>query len=176
VRSDVILLPGFGGAAEQPVLVKLSKRLEPLGFRCHRHAPKRGKLTPELTLETTWLRGLMAEFDGPRVLVGRSFGGRVCVREAKADVAACVLLGFPVRPPDKRRPLDEAALVAVQCPTLVVQGDVDELGPLPLVKRLAKKNRLITVHVVKGAGHSFGAHEGAALDQVAAWLEASVTA
>ncbi len=171
MRSDVILLPGFGGAPSQPVLVRLEKRLAALGFSCRRRAPRRGKLTPALTLETTWLRGVMEEVDGPHVLIGRSFGGRVCVRAATAEVAACVLLGFPVRPPNKPRPLDEQALVAVRCPTLVVQGDDDELGPLSVIKRLAKKNRLITVQVVKGAGHSFGAREASALDGAAAWLD-----
>lgn len=176
-RADVVLLPGFGGAADQPVLVKLGQRLEALGFSCRRRAPKRGKLTPALELETTWLQAVLAEAPGPHVLVGRSFGGRVCARLAKRElVQACVLLGFPVRPPGKRRPLDEAALLEVTVPTLIVQGDEDELGPLKVLEKLVKQNRLLTLHVLGGAGHSFGRHEAAALDHAAAWLDALSTA
>ncbi len=171
-RADVVLLPGFGGAAEQPILVKFSTRLEALGFSCRRRAPKRGKLTPGLELETAWLSKVLAEVPGPHVVVGRSFGGRVCVRLGKRElVSACVLLGFPVRPPGKPRPLDEAALLEVTVPTLIVQGDDDELGPLKVLDRLVKRNRLLELHVLEGAGHSFGRQEAAALEYAAAWAD-----
>lgn len=154
------------------MLVALAARLGRRGWRCVRRAPPRGRLTPELSTQTRWLEGLLDGLDGPPVLIGRSFGGRICARVAATRrVRAVVLLGFPIRPPGKPRPLDEAALAAVRCPTLVVQGDRDELGPLSVLEAAAQTNPLVTVRVLEGAGHGFGRHTAAALDAVVAWLE-----
>src|SRR5919198_5760030 len=76
------------------------------------------------------------------VLIGRSFGGRVCARLAAMEPpAALILLGHPIAPPGRPRPEDEAALSNVSCPTLVVQGDHDRLGPLEVMQRIARVNR-----------------------------------
>lgn len=172
-RGTVVLVPGFGGQADQPILVKLSRRLEALGFTCHRAAPPRGRVTPGLEAEVAWLGALLDSLAGPFALVGRSFGGRIAVRLAgRKDVKAVVLLGFPLRPPGKRRPLDEAALATAKARTLVVQGTNDALGPLSLVRRVAKKNRRCEVLAISGAGHAFGRAEAGALDAAAAWLDA----
>jgi hypothetical protein len=129
-------------------------------------------LTPELLAQTRWLEALLDGLEGPAVLVGRSFGGRICARVAATrEVRALVLLGFPIRPPGKPRPLDEAALAAVRCPTLVVQGDRDALGPLPVLEAVARLNPRVSVRVLAGAGHSFGRQTAVALDAVATWLE-----
>lgn len=174
-RATVVLLPGFGGRADQPILVKLSKRLEALGFSCRRAAPPRGRVTPGLEREVAWLEALLDGLDGPFVLVGRSFGGRVAVRCAgRKDVKAVALLGFPIRPPGKKRPLDEAALAQANARTLVVQGTRDELGPLALVRKVAKKNRRCEVLALEGAEHAFGRREAEALDAVAAWIDAQL--
>lgn len=172
-RATAVLLPGFGGRADQPILVKLSKRLEALRFSCHRAAPPRGRVTPGLEREVAWLEALLDGLDGPFVLVGRSFGGRVAVRCAgRKDVKAVVLLGFPLRPPGKPRPLDEAALGQAKARTLVVQGTRDELGPIALVRKVARRNRRCEVLALDGAEHSFGRREAEALDAVAAWIDA----
>jgi len=171
MSRDVILLPGYGGSARQPILLSLSARLTPLGYACQRHAPPRGKLTPDLLSQTAWLAGLIDGLGQRPVLIGRSFGGRICARVAALrEVEALVLLGFPIRPPGRPRPLDEAALAQVRCPTLVVQGDRDELGPLPVIRRSVEGNRLVALHVVEGTGHDFGKHTAAALDTVVSWL------
>lgn len=167
-----LLLPGFGGAASQPMLVRLEERLTALGVRCHRVAPPKARPTPELAAELGWLAGEV-EATGATILVGRSFGGRLCARWAAAHGARCVvLLGFPVRPPKRPRPLDEAALAALECPTLIVQGSMDELGPLRVLRPLGARNRRLELHVLEGAGHSFGKQERAALDFAAAWVGA----
>jgi hypothetical protein len=172
VGGDVVLLPGYGGTAAQPVLVSLAQRLTRLGYSCHRHAVPRGRLTPDLAAQTEWLEGILDGLEGPAVLVGRSFGGRVCARvAARRPVEALVLLGFPLRPPGRLRPLDEAALAGVRCPTLVVQGDRDELGPLAVVRRVARLNPLVSVHVIEGAGHAFGRHTQGALDAAVGFIE-----
>lgn len=167
----VVLLPGFNGRADQPILVKLEARLVRRGFTCARLAPPRLKVLEDLDHHVAWLRGEVAALAGPLVLVGRSFGGRLAIRLAKErDVAAIVLLGFPVRPPSKQRPLDEAALAALRCPTLIVQGTRDALGPLKVLKPIVERSKVLELLEVAGAGHGFGPKEKQALDDVSAWL------
>ncbi|MBM4435446.1 MAG: alpha/beta hydrolase, partial [Chloroflexi bacterium] len=111
-------------------------------------------------------------------LVGRSFGGRLSVRLAALEPPdALVVLSHPIAPPDRPRPDDEAALTAVRCPTLIVQGDEDHLGPLALLRRIAASNPLIDVVVIAGAGHSLSvAREKEAAEHAARWLEATLPA
>lgn len=172
-RGAVVLLPGFGGRADQPILVRLSQRLEATGLRCHRVAPPRRRPTPGLEAEAAWLGRVLADVEPPLALVGRSFGGRVALRCAGAPgVVAVVVLGLPLRPPGRPRPLDEAALAMSPVPTLVVQGARDPLGPLPLVRRVAARCPRAEVLVVKGATHAFGRAEAGALDAASDWLSA----
>lgn len=167
--TRVVLLPGFNGAANQPVLLKFEKRLE--GFECVRLAPPRLKLDEKLSAHVAWLREATAKIRSPLVLVGRSFGGRLAIHlAAERALTAIVLLGFPVRPPSKKRPLDEAALAALQVPTLIVQGTKDELGPLKVLEPIVAANPHLTLHEVAGAGHSFGSKEPSALDFATSWL------
>ena len=100
--------------------------------------------------------------------VGRSFGGRVCARVEKR--CPRVLLGFPVRPPGRERPEDEAALLALRSPTLILQGSDDELGPLDVLEGLCAKNPALELEVIEGAGHAYGRHEKRVLERAAAWL------
>ncbi len=171
----MVLLPGFNGAADQPILVSLSERLEQHGFACHRLAPPRLKLDEDLTHYVTWLREASARVQAPLVLVGRSFGGRLAIRlAAQREVVALVLLGFPVRPPGKRRFKDEDALAALGVPTLIVQGTHDELGPLRVLEPIVAANAKLSLHKLDKAKHAFGAREGEALDAAAAWLAKTV--
>lgn len=69
--------------------------------------------------------------------------------------------------------MDEEALLALTCPTLIVQGERDELGPLCVLEPLVKRNRNVELHLLPGAGHAFGRHgEREAAEQVARWLAA----
>lgn len=172
-RATVVMLPGFNGSADQPILVKLERLLP--DFECVRLAPPRLKLLENLDHHVAWLREETATLKGPLVFVGRSFGGRLSIRlAAELQFAALVLLGFPVRPPSKKRPLDEAALAAVRCPTLIVQGTKDELGPLSVLRPIVKKSKCIEMLELEGAGHSFGSKEKKALEAVSAWLAQTV--
>ncbi len=159
----VVLVPGFNGTARQPLLVRLSKLLEGQGVAAKRVTLPRGRPTPGLEAEAAALaRHEAAGY------VGRSFGGRVCIR-LPARVPR-VLLGFPVRPPGRPRPEDEAALLALQSPTLILQGSADELGPLDVLAPLCAQNRHLHLEVIDGAGHAFGRHEKRVLERAAQWL------
>lgn len=175
-----VLAPGYGGTAEQGILRKLTRALErfdiasrAITFRTGGKRPSRGYMSE--------LEDLRAARDALRTdhekiaLVGRSFGGRMCAFLAAVEPPdALAILGHPISPPDRPRPADEDALQGMRCPTLVVQGQRDELGPLPVLQRIALINPLIDLAVIEGAGHDFGAKESEAVEQVARWLDATL--
>jgi predicted alpha/beta-hydrolase family hydrolase len=95
----------------------------------------------------------------------------VCARlAAQEPPAALVLLGHPIAPQGRPRPEDEAALRAVSCPTLVVQGDRDRLGPLDVLRSIAAVNQRVTIYVLKGVGHNFGPRQAEGIQHAAEWL------
>lgn len=167
--KTVALLPGFGGSADQPILVKLEKALGDV--TCVRLAPPRLKLTPELEGYTDWLSE-QVKSHRELIVVGRSFGGRLAIRLAnRRKLRGVVLLGFPIRPPSKPRPFDEQMLKALTCPTLVVQGDEDELGPLKVLRSVIARKPNISLQVLDGAGHGFSApQERRAIELTTRWI------
>ena len=177
MRRAAVLAPGYGGTAQQPILRSLSRALAELGidseaitFSTRGKRPSRG-----YEIELADLRAAYARLrvDHDRVaLVGRSFGGRMCAFLAEREPPdALAIVGHPISPAGRPRPRDEAALAAVACPTLVVQGDRDELGPLAVLERIAGQNPHVDLVVIADAGHDLGAHEREAISHVARWLD-----
>lgn len=175
-----VLAPGYGGTAEQPILRALARRLtefdissRAITFRTRGNRPSREYAT-ELEDLRAARDALRAEHE-KIALVGRSFGGRMCAFLATLEPPdALAILGHPISPPERPRPADEDALQGMRCPTLVVQGQHDELGPLAVLQRIALVNPLIDLAVIEGAGHDFGPRESLAVDQVARWLDATL--
>jgi len=178
VKRAAVLAPGYGGTAEQPILRALASQLEPfeiasraITFRTRGIRPSKDYVSEIEDMRTTRdaLRGKGYE----RIaLVGRSFGGRIAAFLAEREPPdALVILGHPIAPPKRPRPRDESALAAMVCPTLVVQGDRDELGPFAVLERIAAKNPRIDLVRIAGAGHDFGAREPEAVGGAARWLD-----
>ena len=175
-----VLAPGYGGTAAQPILRALARRLtefdiasRAVTFRSRGKRPSRGYAS-ELDDLRAARDALRAEHD-KIALVGRSFGGRMCAFLAAIEPPdALAILGHPISPPERPRPADEDALQGIRCPTLVVQGQHDELGPLAVLQRIAVTNPLIDLAIIEGAGHDFGTRESLAVDQVARWLDAAL--
>jgi uncharacterized protein len=174
--TAAVLAPGYGGTAEQPLLRRLAARLETDGIATSRitfstKRPSRGYVTEKQELRAA-RDALVARSGVPVVLIGRSFGGRMCAfLAAEEPPDALVILGHPIAPPGRPRPADETALLEMACPTLVVQGDRDELGPLAVLERIAGQNPRIDLVVLRGAGHEYGTHEDEAIEAAARWLE-----
>ncbi len=179
MKRAAVLAPGYGGTAEQPILQRLRSALEPFGMssRAVTFATRGSRPSKEYASEIEDLRrardALRTEGNERIALVGRSFGGRISAFLAEREPPdALVILGYPIAPPRRPRPRDEAALAATTCPTLVVQGEKDELGPLAVLERIAANNPRIDLVRIAGAGHDFGASEPEAVAAAARWLDA----
>jgi uncharacterized protein len=173
-----VLAPGYGGTARQPILRALADALGAFAIasRAVTFATRGSRPSAGYERELADLRAardaLVAEGNDRVALVGRSFGGRMCAfLAAREPPAALVVLGHPIAPPGRPRPRDEAALAAVTCPTLIVQGDHDELGPYAVLERIAGTNPHIDLVAIVGSGHEFGRQEREAVGAAARWLD-----
>jgi predicted alpha/beta-hydrolase family hydrolase len=178
VSGSAVIVPGYGGRETQRIVMALAKRLDAAGIHARPTTVMSGsRPSREYQVEIAALRAardeLRASHPGPIALVGRSFGGRICAFLAALEPPdALVVLGHPIAPPDRPRPRDEAALASVRCPTLVVQGDRDELGPLAVLQRIAAGNPLIDIVAIADAGHELsGKAEHEAVEHAGRWLE-----
>ncbi len=110
----------------------------------------------------------------PLVTGGRSSGGRVAARTARATGAVAVLaLAFPLQPPPRAGraspPASRAGeLVGAGVPVLVVNGDRDPFG-------IPAGSDEVEVHVVAGADHSLRRHAGEVAAVAASWLTDRLT-
>lgn len=175
-----VLAPGYGGSASQPILRAIAKALQahgieslPITFRTRGKRPSR-----DYADELDDLRAARDELRATHervALVGRSFGGRMCAFLAEREPPdALAIVGHPIAPPDRPRPRDEEALAGIRCRTLVVQGSLDELGPVAVLERIAGTNPLIDLVVIDRAGHDLASREREAVDHVARWLDAAL--
>jgi uncharacterized protein len=178
VTRAAVLAPGYGGSATQPILRSLVKALAaygidglPITFRSKRPSREYADELDDLRIARDELRSTHQKI----ALVGRSYGGRMCAFLAEREPPdALAIIGHPIAPPDRPRPRDEATLAALTCPTLVVQGSDDELGPVAVLERIAGQNPRIDLVVIPGVGHELGARTREAVDHVARWLDASL--
>ncbi len=170
-----VLAPGYGGTAEQPIVRAMALRLDAHKIVARAISYSRARPGGDLGMGLDDVRrvrdSLLASGIEQVALLGRSFGGRVCTRLAAVEQPpALVLLGHPIAPRGRPRPDDEAALAAVRCPTLIVQGERDALGPLTVLQRIAATNPAIELYVLKDVSHQFGPRQTEGLEFAAAWL------
>jgi hypothetical protein len=123
----------------------------------------------------------------PLIIGGKSMGGRVAsllagALYAEGSIAGLVCLGYPFHPPGKPERLRTAHLEALDCPTLIVQGERDPFGSRAEVEALIGARALspaIAFHWAGDGDHDLGPRGGSgftrkanlagAADAVAAW-------
>jgi uncharacterized protein len=170
-----VVAPGASGSADQPIVRAMADCLAAAGIAPRRISFTRARPAASFEPELDDIRRAREELrdsGATRIaLVGRSFGGRMCTRLAATEPPdALVILGHPISPPNRPRPDDEAALAKVRCPTLIVQGDRDRLGPLDVLQRIAAMNQVVELSVLQGVGHQFGPRQKEGLERATAWL------
>ena len=103
------------------------------------------------------------------VIGGKSMGGRIAsqvVAESRDDVAAVVLLGYPLHPPGKPEQLRDKHLKDIRVPMLFVQGSRDAFGTSEEIRAVIKNHHLpATLYVIDGGDHSFKVPKSSGLPQ-----------
>ncbi|MGA2128903.1 MAG: alpha/beta family hydrolase [Xanthobacteraceae bacterium] len=200
-RSDIGLILGHGAGAGQTssFMVTFATELAARGidtvtFNFSYMEQRRRLPDPRAVLEACYRKVIatVRHHDiGHRGLAigGKSMGGRIAshVAAAAPEVAALVLLGYPLHPPGAPDKLRASHLADIRVPMLFVQGSRDAFGtPEELRPIIATLQAPCELHVVEGGDHSFkvpkraGAGQDetyrAILDRIAGWLRDTVGA
>jgi predicted alpha/beta-hydrolase family hydrolase len=182
----LLLAPGAGAPSSSGWMRAQKTRLEALGRvesfdypyqLAGRKSPDRQPVLVEAHVAA--LARASAGDSGPKVLVGKSMGGRIgCHVAVKlgAEIAALVCLGYPLV--GQRGDVRDAVLLELERPILFVQGTRDTLCPLERLKSLLPHLRApYALHVVEGGDHSLvvGKRELAARAETQAAIDDGVT-
>jgi alpha/beta superfamily hydrolase len=166
--------PLYGGTFDNKVLYRLARRLAAdarhpslrINFRGAGrsegvHDDGRGELEDARTA----LDAAAARFPGqPLTVIGYSFGAIVGLHAALADrrVQQLVAIGLPLAPP-----WDAGFLSNTGVPRHFVQGELDEFGDAPALRRFAETlTGPISIDIIPGASHLFPGQEDEAVDAV----------
>jgi uncharacterized protein len=173
--TELILLPGYNGSPNQPLLLKVASAVSSESIVCSRVQPPQRPLDENLSVQCLWLNEILNQSAGKVLLFGRSFGARIAARCANhAKVVGIVLVSFPIRPPNKKRTKDEEALKSIDLPHLIITGTDDELAPKRVIQKCANKK----AHLVwlLGAKHSLGtSNEKLAVDHCVTFIQTILT-
>ena len=200
-RGAVTLILAHGAGADQTSAFMVAfasalaeRGIETVTFNFAYSEHRRRVPDPNTRLESCWravIETVKRRIEGgPAKLAigGKSMGGRIASQIAAVgteDLAALVLLGYPLHPPGRPDRLRAAHLRNVGVPMLFVQGARDALGtPEELYPILEPLEPRAELYVVEGGDHSFRVLKSAGVrqqdvdrgihDQVAGWLHGIV--
>ena len=108
---------------------------------------------------------------------GHSFGGRVAsLIAAEHDYGALVLLSYPLHPPGgvERWDVRTEHWPRIGCPVLLLSGDRDPFAKIALLRDAVRRLPTAELIVYPGLGHGIGPVFDEALDQVAAFVKATI--
>ena len=191
----LMLAHGAGAGQQSPFLVRfatgLSARgIEAVTFNFPYIEHGRRVPDPNRKLEACYRAAIAAARNRKKLgrntlaIGGKSMGGRIASQVAAAggdDVAALVLLAYPLHPPGKPQQLRARHLTDIRAPMLFVQGSRDAFGsPGELQPILTRLEAPAELHVVDGGDHSFNVPKRAGiaqedvyeavLDRIGRWL------
>ena len=181
--SGLVLTPGAGAGRDQPALVAVDAAVTARGLTVERiefpgrTAGRRRPDPPEVCMASvrTATTGLAERLGVPTSTVavgGRSMGGRMCSMAAAEglEVAALVLISYPLHPAGKPDRLRTAHFPALDVPCLFVSGRRDALGtPDEIEHQTAAIPGPVTLVFVDG-DHSLRRRDAEVADLVADWL------
>ena len=197
----LILAHGAGAPQQSPFMVKFATALAARGIDTVTFNflyTEQKKRVPDRNdkLELCWTRvietfhaEIIPKKLGKRKLAigGKSMGGRIATQVAAGapvadEIAALVLLGYPLHPPGRPEQLRVKHLPAIHTPMLFIQGSKDAFGTpnelRPILRPLKARTEL---YVVEGGDHSFKVPKSTGLsqekvydnvlDEIVRWLE-----
>ncbi len=181
--DGLVLTPGASAGREQSGLVAIDEAVTRAGVTVERvefpgqAAGKRRTDPPAVCLETVRrateeLAEQLSVPTGRIAIGGRSFGGRMCSMAAAGglDVAALVLVSYPLHPPGRPERLRTEHFPALRLPCLFVSGRRDAFAtPDELERETAGIPGPVTRVLVEG-DHSLRKSEAEVADIVASWL------
>jgi uncharacterized protein len=182
--AGLILTPGASARRDQSGLVVIDQKVSEVGIEVERvefpgqAAGKRRTDPPAVCIET--IRTATSELAGrlgvaaKRVAIGgRSFGGRMCSMAAAEglEVAALVLVSYPLHPPGKPARLRTAHFPDLRLPCLFVSGRRDAFGSPDEFELETKAIPGPVTLVFVDGDHSLRKSEGDVADIVAPWLK-----
>jgi predicted alpha/beta-hydrolase family hydrolase len=160
----ILLAPGAGAPSTSAWMRAQKQRLEALGYveafdypymRAGRKAPDRQPALVAAHEEALARASRNFGRLGPKVLVGKSMGGRMgCHLGVKLGdaIAALVCLGYPLV--GMRGDVRDAVLLELARPILFVQGSRDKLCPLERLEALRPRMQAPNeLYVVEGGDH-----------------------
>jgi uncharacterized protein len=185
--AGLVLTPGAGGRCTQSGLVAIDDVLSEEGIAVDRvefpgQAAGRSRPDPPaLCIETVRqaAEALARRLSVPTAQVavgGRSFGGRMCSLAVAdgLDVAALVLVSYPLHPPGQPERLRTAHFGELRVPCLFVSGRRDAFATLDELEReTAAIPGEVTVVIVDG-DHSLRRSEREVAAAVAEWADVTV--
>jgi hypothetical protein len=162
--AGLVLTPGASAGRDQSSLVAIDDAVSRLGIAVERiefpgrTAGKRRPDPPEVCIEsvrraTSELADRLGVPTGRIAIGGRSMGGRMCSLAAAEglDVAALVLVSYPLHPPGRPDRLRTAHFPDLQLPCLFVSGRRDAFGsPAELEREVAAIAGNVTLVLVDG--------------------------
>ncbi len=181
--AGLVLTPGASARRDHSALVAIDDEVTRHGIAVERvefpgqAAGKRRADPPEVCIRT--VRAATAELadrlgvpTGRVAIGGRSMGGRMCSMAAAEglEVAALVLVSYPLHPPGRPDRLRTAHFPDLHLPCLFVSGRRDAFAtPDELKRETAAIAGTVTLVPVDG-DHSLRRRDAEVADVVAAWL------
>ena len=181
-RAAVILAHGAGADMNNAFLSAVHEGLAArgaLGLKFNFAYTEAGRRVPDpparllatYRAAVAWLDAQPAARGLPRILGGKSMGGRIASHAAAAGDPAdgLLFLGYPLHPAGKPEQLRDAHLAQVQAPMLFLAGTRDPLCDLALLAPVLERlGRRATLAVIADGDHSFHVRKSSGRDDAAA--------
>ena len=183
--AGVVLFPGSGSSSTHSSLLAMEHALSPLPVsRVDFPYRKAGKSFPDkapvlvqcVKDEVRAFAASLGVATSSLVIGGRSMGGRMCSM-AVADnndpleVAALVLVSYPLHPPKKPNNLRIEHLPNIHVRTLCVSGTKDDFGtPDELTTSFAVVPADVTWNWIENARHELARKDEVVAETVATWV------